>query len=929
MTFRKLVLTLWFLIGTSIVSAQIGEHPRIYISNSDKSDFLQTLEEISWKKELVARKKERLHKFLEYWQNDPEWLVSRLQMNWKTKHDEVYLQGGDFSHSKGSAPVPTVRYSGTRDWASDYKRPKLEEVQPYLDDPKGLYLEHKKTGVKEWVHPSKAGFAIEKINEEIMGLVADAAFLYWLTDDEEYAKFAAPVFLTYMDGMHYRHAPVDLKKSSQQNISGLATFEVIHEGIVVDLVTAYDFLHHYFKAQNISLDTTIAVLQKWGDQIIEKGIPDNNWNLFQARFLTYIALVLEGNSNYVNGKGREYFLDHTFNISTDRQLAIKESLLVYDQDNGIWPESASYSVHVITTLLRIFTLLDHATNNNEFLNFPIIEKAALASFQYLFPTGYMVGFGDSGHKILPPENFELLIANYKKYDLQEKEAMISGLLNQMISKGLYKREAKDYFELFFYVDALEQGNADAANIKKLTSPTFYASNVSMFNQRMGEGDEAVMVSTVGSYGNHAHANGISMELFAHNLVLGPDMGKGPSYWHPAHREFYSRFPAHNTVVVDGRSDYSAMRSFNPYQLENAYPKSGKRPNFEKLTYSLVSFVELESNADQQRFTAIIGANTSKKYIMDVFRSKKQDDGPQKHEYIYHNIGQSLQIFENNSLLKLEPTNDLSTKEGDLKGYDYFTDKYKTQTTEDITALFTLKSEHQSDVFMKLWVKGSKDQTIYRVHSPKSNALTKGTAPIDILEEPLPTLILKREEEAWENPFAVVYNPYTGETDKVIENVSYSSLPKYPNTQIVKVLLSDKSTTDRLVLNASENDVVKDGAFYQKGLLSVSRTLDGHQLDYIFLSGMYKFENEGWDIAAYGEPCTLAIERMPDGYSLQNDRPITINIPFDKGKIPAELHVFENGKLVAKRKGTTNRNNDNQLVFKLEKAYQKALIVFQD
>ena len=449
----------------------------------------------------------------------------------------------------------------------------------------------------------------------------------------------------------------------------------------------------------------------------------------------------------------------------------------------------------------------------------------------------------------------------------------------------------------------------------------------MFYQRIGEGEDAVVVSTVGSYGNHAHANGISIELFANNLVLGPDMGKGPSYWHPAHREFYSRFPAHNTVVVDGRSDYSAMRSFHPYQLEHAYPKPGETPNFDKLTYSLVSFVEPETNADQQRFTAIINTNTSKKYIVDVFRSKKQDEGPQKHEYIYHNIGQSLQIFKDNSLLKLEPTNDLSTEKGDLKGYDYFTDKYKARTTEDLTALFTLKGENQSDNLMKLWVKGSKNQTIYKVNSPKSNALTKGTAPMKILGEPLPTLILKREEEAWKNPFAVVFNPYMESADNVIENVSYSSFPKYPNTQVIEVLLSDNSTTDQLVLNASENDVVKDGAFYQKGLFSVSRKLDGTQLDYLFLSGMYKFENMGWDIVASGKPFTLAVERIPKGYLLQNDRPITIYIPFEKGKKPAELHLFENGKLVAKRKGTTNRKNDNQLVFKLEKSYQKALILF--
>ena len=71
---------------------------------------------------------------------------------------------------------------------------------------------------------------------------------------------------------------------------------------------------------------------------------------------------------------------------------------------------------------------------------------------------------------------------------------------------------------------------------------------------MGAGNNAIMVSTVGAMGNHAHANGIAIEMFANNYVLAPDMGVGNSYWHPDHRYYYSRYPAHNTVVVDGISD---------------------------------------------------------------------------------------------------------------------------------------------------------------------------------------------------------------------------------------------------------------------------------------------------------------------------------------------------------------------------------------
>ncbi|AWV97645.1 heparinase II/III domain-containing protein [Arcticibacterium luteifluviistationis] len=927
MTKRYLIIILSLLFNVSASIAQSTDHPRIYINNASKADFLKTLEQIEWKNELVEKKKENLEKYLGLIKKDPQWLVSRLQMNWKTKHDKVYLKEGNFSHSEGSAPVPTVRYSGTRDWATDYNRPKLEDVIPYLDDPRGLYLEHKKTKKLEWIHPSKAGHAIEKINEQIMGIAEDAAFLFWLTNEQKYAELAAPIFLTYMDGMHYRDAPIDLENTNQANISGLATFEVIHEGIVVSLVTAYDFMHDYLVSKNTNLDNSIAVFQKWGDQIIDKGIPDNNWNLFQARFLTYIGLVLEDNQTYKNGKGREYFLDHTFKTSTDRQLSIEESLLVYDFETGIWPESPSYSVHVITTLLRILTLLDNATNQNEFLNYPIIEKAALASFQYLFPSGYTLGFGDSNHKILPPENFELLIANYQKYNNTEKEVLISSLLDEMISDDLYTRKAKDYFQLFFYLDKVKQ--ASNKELPSLNSTTFYAPNVSMFNQRMGTGDDAVMVSTVGSFGNHAHANGISLELFANKYVLGPDLGKGPSYWHDDHLNFYSRFPAHNTVVVDGKSDYAAMRTYNPYTLDNFYPKVGETPSFNKLTFSKVSFFEPETVSDQQRFTAIIKSNSAKPYIVDVFRSKKQKEGTQKHEYIYHNLGKSLEVFNSKGQpLNLTATDDLSSKKGDLKGYDYFSDKKKTVYSEDVQVLFRLKSNESPDNLMKLWVKGSPNQTVYYVNSPKSNALSEGTAPAEIVDDPLPTLILKREEAAWSNPFAVVFNPYFENGDNPIENVSYSSLAKYPNTQIIDVLLNDKKTVDRIVLNASENAVAAENSFFQRGLFSITRQLNiDNKLDFLFLSGMEKYENMGWDIISSGEPFTLTLESTAGGFLVSTDKPITINMPLAKGK-EAFIKLYNDAdKLIKSRKGTTNRNDDSQVVFKIEKAYKKIEITY--
>ncbi len=909
--------------------AQLGDwhilsnsHPRLLVGNQSNGEFLQSIASVDWKEQLVAKKQQRVEKYLNLCKEDTEWLVSRLQMNWNTRHSEVYLIGAKFSHSDGTAPVPTVRYSGSRDWATDYKTPELDEVKPYQDDPRGLYLQRKDNEQWEWATPPSTGHIIESINEEVLQLVADAAFLYWLTADKRYAEFATPVFFQYMEGMFHRDPPTQVDDSDQAGLSGLATFEVIHESIVVSLALAYDFLFDYFIKNQLDLKNSQAVFQKWGDQIIKNGVPNNNWNLFQARFLTYIALVLEDNENYSNGKGRQYYLRHTFDESSERQIALKESVLVYDQQNGMWPESPSYSMHVTTTLLEILTLLDHATNADELKNYSIVEKAAITAFQYLFPSGYTVGFGDSNHRIIPPKNLELLISHYKKYSKREKEEMITGLLQELIESGLYERGGSGLFELFFYVNDLPEEASDQEQ-KSLVSPTFYAPNVSWFTQRLGHGQDALMVSTVGSFGNHAHSNGIAMELFANNYALGPDMGRGISYWNPDHREYYSQFPAHNTVVVDGISGYRPMRSYHPFTLDNSFPKSEERPQFGKVTFGKFSFFEPKTRSDQQRLTTLVQANSQQGYIVDVFRSKKVQDIIQTHDYLYHNLGQSLEFIDKmNQPMALAQTDELSTVHGEQKAYNYFYDKRKTMLDRDFNALFTLKSTGQPDNLMRLWVKGSLAQQVYSVMGPKSRALSTGTAPEEVLDASIPALILRRKTAAWRDPFVVVFNPYFSNRENVVEEVIFNQ--DSLGTQEITVSLKDGSR-DLMVVGTSERTLLVREQFLQNGLVSITRTATNAAVAFIFVSGMNLFQSNGWEIISEGSPATVTVERLADSLVIQSDQPVLLRIPKTPEFAPGQMSIYRNQEVSAVRNGKLSRFNSHQVEYRIAEVYDKVVI----
>ena len=102
---------------------------------------------------------------------------------------------------------------------------------------------------------------------------------------------------------------------------GLQTFEVIHEGVIKPLSLCYDFLYDYLAEKEKDIHMIQTVFRKWADQEIKYGVPDNNWNLMQARYITYLALALENDDSYEDGKGQQYYLDQVLNQNSRKQKA--------------------------------------------------------------------------------------------------------------------------------------------------------------------------------------------------------------------------------------------------------------------------------------------------------------------------------------------------------------------------------------------------------------------------------------------------------------------------------------------------------------------------------------------------------------------------------------------------------------------------------
>lgn len=233
----------------------------------------------------------------------------------------------------------------------------------------------------------------------------------------------------------------------------------------------------------------------------------------------------------------------------------------------------------------------------------------------------------------------------------------------------------------------------AGTIDDYVTPTFYAPNVSWLVQRNGMHPEhSLMASVNGSEGNHAHANGISLELYGKGYVLGPDAGIGKTLYQGLdYLEYYSQFPSHNTVCVDGVSSYPVMKSNHAFRLLNLYPASGIKAGYQPVSYSNVYFREPETYADQTRLVSIVNTSDSTGYYVDVFRSRKIEGGDKMHDYFYHNLGQTMSLnAADGSALGLHPTQELAFAGAHLYAYSYIYGQRGAETSKDIKADFTIQ-----------------------------------------------------------------------------------------------------------------------------------------------------------------------------------------------------------------------------------------------
>ena len=760
----------------------------------------------------ITKLKAKIENVMSQVDKQPDWLYSRLQMFWKTQASDVFVNGEAFAHPGGKrAAEPTVKYNGTRGFESQYNRPKLEDLVPYDDDEQGnvTYI-NKVTGKMEKTSPAKTGCNIAGVNRYIVGIARDAARIYAATGDMRYGQMAAKVFDVYMKGIAYRNVPIDFNHGHQQTLVGMTTFEVIHEDVINELTQMYSLIKPLVKDDQAVIE---AGFKKWAENIIANGVPHNNWDLFQADFIVKIALVLQDNQAYADGKGKQYYLDYIVNQNSIRQWSMNKLIdFGFDANSKTWYESPGYSTTVLGSICDFANMLDEKAGIDLFKQRPILTEAVKTSAEYLFPNRMIAGFGDTHPGYLNTGGIDQVL----KYATRHKN---KNLISEM---NLLKNAVAPKAPIF--------------EIEAYTSTLFYAPNVSWIAMRSGmDKQHDLMASINASLGNHQHANGISLELYGKGYVLGPDAGIGRTLYSGLdYLEYYSQMPAHNTVVVDGVSSYPVMMSQHAFKVVASYPEVSKEQPAskklsekklsiqkdselkDKITYATVSFIEPETQAQQQRTTAIVKTSAKGGYYIDVFRSKKKEGGDKTHDYFYHNLGQEMKVMDATSgqPLDMKPTEELAFAGGHLYAYSYIYDKKSAEMQNGVKTQFVTKilddkvveaMDGQREITMTMWMKKDENRTIFQALSPVNLEYERmPNQPYKVDEQPVLTFVARQKGEAWNHPFVCVYEPSSDAEPGDIASVDYFT-PSEPSAVGIIVKLKD-GTEQRIV--CSENGKVQ-------------------------------------------------------------------------------------------------------------------------
>jgi len=614
----------------------------------------------------------------------------------------------------------------------------------------------------------------------------DCGVLYFLTRDAAYARCAADIL----------HATVEAlvrMKPNESTVNGGWIYPEDHlyeaRALGAQLPLLYDFVHSHLKTgatiydlgsrKPTAFDFAHAqqVFRTYARLAIEHGIIDANWPVLEMPSLTHNVLALD------DAAERSRLLAHVTHLDTPNQDSLAKVVAEYAKPGSVWPESFQYSAGVSSLATYLVALLRRqdppAPLPPGYAQIPL-SLARLSEWK--FPNGEYIRLGDGPRQAgTAYESYEIAYALGQREGDANLRATFGALINLGIEQGEYQRTrplghrsgASIYLsplQLLWFAPEITGKMAPPA--PRTTDVIPFAGAVLQRNFSNARNPEHSLMAVVsGGHYVHAHASGMALELYGAGQVLGANAGKG-TYTTDEHENYRRLFAAYNTVIVNGasRSEGGWVNlGINTVETITLEPAAGRLPISPQHSFTLTGFNDDRgpgAKARQERLVGIVRTFDHSGYYVDVFRSKSEL-ADQFHDYLYHNIGElvtfspsreSLGFLDAPLRFQPVPGSTWSRNRSFLfPGWHVFKSVEATPPTDrDVSVLFTAGKLKPAAAHMRLFIPGAPKREYATALAPETKE-----APEPYAKSPTPVLAVRQQGEAWNRPFAVVYEPFSG------------------------------------------------------------------------------------------------------------------------------------------------------------------------
>ncbi|WP_044211341.1 hypothetical protein [Flammeovirga sp. OC4] len=710
---RIFFLTLLFFIPLIKSQAQSLQHPIIWITEDEKQEIYDKIEKHWWAKELLDQTYATVDKKIELHKAAPSFLIGKIPL--LAKDDNI-----------PELKVRTVQQHG-----------------------------------------------------QITGLAAHASLIYYLTGKDEYAQFAADII------WHYG-SELSTRKGQNTSICGYPFYDA--RTSYGQIAIAYDFIYNWLKESErkvyslsqkkyVEYDNMVmqkAILNMTDNILQEYGRPDqhgkfiSNHPVLTAPGALFLILCVE------DDKEREHLFDVFWEKGTAHQNSFKNTILPMFGEQGIWPESTSYSfMGNITMILNVIDRIK--PEMNVYKDYTHILDGNFLFDNLRYPDRRFVSYGDSHRKNDGTDQlyrYTLNLAQRRGIKEYEQRAQVA-LRQKYNAVGGYKPKVRvnafgNYgaFTKLLWGSDIPEVIEGEINFQK---PTVVIKHAGVALQRNYVEKDNVQYGLCGVIGGahyvHSHVTGISMELYGEGYVMAPQAGLPTSVAQrriPLHEHYFRLYAGNNTVVVNGSSHGMDEGSWkgranvwqNTTQNIASEPLHLENPIAENFSFATQHLDDKVNNAVQERTLSTIRTSPTTAYYFDMFRSKSLVEN-KFHDYIYHNIGDKMTLLdEEGKKLKTKSTDKYNNDIGDLvhsPGWRYFEETKSSKSTDQaVTVRYDLNVGKK---YMHQFLPSGVGREYTTALAPPSRDINEA-----YLDKKTKVLVVRQDGEAWDRPFISIYEP---------------------------------------------------------------------------------------------------------------------------------------------------------------------------